>query len=291
MTEILFALADHLSRMAEKSRSQVAVQAGQAASISGIHWRPGLVVTAEERLERDEEIFVTDPAGHRIAATLVGRDPSTDIALLRLAGAPDPALAVAERAEAGLPRAGTPILALGWQDGPIAAFGIVGFVGGAWRSIRGGIIDSLVRLDLSLDPAAEGGALVDLQGKVLGMTVYGPRRRTLVIPAATIDRVVDRLLEKGHVARGYLGAGLQSVRLGAGAGLLVVSLDPAGPAARAGLLIGDILLIWNGRPVSRVGDIMSALGPDSVATAIELDLMRGGARLPLKLTIGERVPD
>jgi S1-C subfamily serine protease len=132
-----------------------------------------------------------------------------------------------------------------------------------------------------------------MDGRVLGMTVFGPRRRVLAIPSATIDRAVDQLLSKGHVARGYLGAGLQNVRLGRGTsdakrGILVVSIDPAGPAARSGLLVGDIITAWNARPVAQVREVMRLLGPDSVGASVDLQLLRGGAAADLKLTLGER---
>jgi len=171
-------------------------------------------------------------------------------------------------------------------------------VGGAWRSQRGGTIDNLIRLDLVLSPAAQGGALVDVQGRVLGMVVFGPRHRVLAIPRSTIDRAVDQILAKGYVGRGYLGAGLQHVRLGkrkaetgsAGpdGGVLVVSVDPDGPAARAGLLIGDIVTTWNAMPVDRVRQIVRLLGPDSIGSAVDLQLLRGGAPTALKIVIGER---
>jgi S1-C subfamily serine protease len=168
------------------------------------------------------------------------------------------------------------VLALGNHEGaPIASLGIVAIAGPAWHSLRGGTIDSLIRLDLTLSPAAEGGAVVDVQGRVVGMAVLGPRRRALAIPTSTIDRVVDQLLAKGHVFRGYLGAGLQPVRLGrpsigahppgSGRGILVASIDPDGPAARAGLLVGDIVTTWNAKPIDRVREVMRrpALRPAS----------------------------
>src|SRR5262249_31225235 len=149
-------------------------------------------------------------------------------------------------------------------------------------SVRGGTIDRLIRLDLALSPAAEGGALVDVQGRVIGMTVLGPRRRALSIPSSTIDRTVDQLLARGHVFRGYLGAGLQSVKrertsngsqASAGQrGVLVVSIDPNGPSARAGILVGDIVTAWNGRPIERVREIMRLLGPESICIS-DLDLV------------------
>jgi S1-C subfamily serine protease len=160
-------------------------------------------------LERDENIKLTLPGGRVADASLAGRDPTTDVAVLRFQ--PD-GFPVATTAEAPL-RAGQVILAVGNHDGAeLAALGIVALAGGAWHSLRGGTIDSLIRLDLALSPAAEGGALVDLQGRVVGMTVLGPRRRALSIPSSTVDRAVDQLLARGHIFRGYLGAGLQPMK-------------------------------------------------------------------------------
>jgi S1-C subfamily serine protease len=189
-------------------------------------------------------------------------------------------------------------LAVGNHDGaPLAAFGIVALAGGPWHSLRGGTIDSLIRLDLALSPAAEGGALVDLQGRIIGMTVLGPRRRALSIPSSTVDRAVDQLLARGHVFRGYLGAGLQRIRQerangsqssGSRRGVLVVSIDPNGPSARAGILVGDIVTAWNGRPIEGVREIMRLLGPESVGNTVDLALIRGGVPTTLRVVIGER---
>jgi S1-C subfamily serine protease len=291
-TNPLAAFSEQTAQLVERvARSVVAVHGGRRAS--GIHWRPGVIVTAEEILERDEDIGLTLPGGRQVAATLAGRDPSTDVAVLRF---PPDGLPAAEIATAAL-RPGNLALAIGSHEGAaIASLGIVGYVGAAWQSWRGGTIDSLLRLDLSLNRFAEGGALVDVSGRVLGMTVLGPRRRVLAIPSSTIDRAVDQLLSKGHIARGYLGAGLQNVRLGRGAkdasdvkrGILVVSIDPEGPASRAGLVVGDIITAWNGKPVVQVREVMRLLGPDSVGTSVDLQLLRAGAPTNLKVTIGER---
>jgi S1-C subfamily serine protease len=245
-------------------------------------------------LERDEEINVTLPGGRQVAATLAGRDPSTDVAVLRFQ--PD-GLPAADTADAATLRSGHLALAVGSHDGaPIASLGIVGFAGAAWHSSRGGTIDRLLRLDLALSPLAEGGALVDASGRVLGMTVLGPRRRALAIPGSTIDRAVEQLLAKGHVARGYLGAGLQHVRLPRGAetaaeharGILVVSIDPEGPAAGAGLLVGDIITKWNGEPLTSVREVMRRLGPQSAGANADLQLLRAGAPTNLTVKLGER---
>jgi S1-C subfamily serine protease len=291
-TNPLAAFSEQTAQLVERvAHSVVAVHGGGRAS--GIHWRPGVIVTAEEILERDEDIGLILPGGRQVAATLAGRDPSTDVAVLRFQ--PD-GLPAAETATAAL-RPGNLALAIGSHEGAaIASLGIVAFVGAAWQSWRGGTIDSLLRLDLSLNRFAEGGALVDVNGRVLGMTVLGPRRRVLAIPSSTIDRAVDQLLSKGHIARGYLGAGLQNVRLGRGAkdasdvkrGILVVSIDPEGPATRAGLVVGDIITAWNGKPVAHVREVMRLLGPDSVGASVDLQLLRAGAPASLKVTIGER---
>jgi S1-C subfamily serine protease len=296
-TNSLIAFSDAAAQLVERSASSiVAVHGGGRWPSSGIHWRSGVIVTAEEVLERDEDIKVALPGGRVVAASLAGRDPSTDVAVLRFQ--PD-GLSAAATADAASLRPGHIVLAIGNHEGaPLASLGIVAIAGPAWRSLRGGAIDSLIRLDLALSPAAEGGAVVDVQGRVVGMAVLGPRRRALAIPTSTIDRVVDQLLAKGHVFRGYLGAGLQPVRLGrrsngaqssgSGRGILVASIDPDGPAARAGLLVGDIVTTWNAKPVDRVREVMRFLGSDSIGNTVDLGLLRGGAPTTLKVVIGER---
>src|SRR2546430_1225392 len=288
-TNSLVAFSDAAAQLVERTASSiVAVHGGGRWPSSGIHWRSGVIVTAEEVLERDEDIKVTLPGGRVVAASLAGRDSSTDVAVLRFQ--PD-GLPAAPTADAASLRPGHVVLAIGIHEGaPIASLGIVAIAGPAWHSLRGGAIDSLIRLDLALSPAAEGGAVIDVQGRVVGMAVLGPRRRALAIPNSTIDRTVDQLLAKGHVFRGYLGAGLQPVRLGhpSGRGVLVVSIDPDGPAARAGLLVGDIVVAWNAEQIDRVRDVMRLLGPDSAGKTVDLGLLRGGTPTPLKVVIGER---
>jgi S1-C subfamily serine protease len=296
-TNPLVAFSDHAAQLVERTASSiVAVHGGGRRSSSGIHWRSGVVVTAEEVLEQDKGIEITLPGGRQVEASLAGRDPSTDIAVLRFQ--PD-GLPAATTADAVPLRAGHMVLAIGNREGaPVASLGIAAIVDGPWHSLRGGTIDNLIRVDLVLNPAAEGGALVDVQGRVVGMAVLGPRRRVLAIPTSTIDRVLDQLLAKGHVFRGYLGAGLQPLRhghrsqdkqpSGSGRGVLIVSIDPDGPAARAGLLVGDIVVTWNAKPVDRVRELLQLLGADSAGSTVELGLIRGGAPTEVKVVIGER---
>lgn len=279
-------LSNDLADLAERaSRGVVAVDGGGHRPVSGLHWRPGLIVTAEEAIEREDGFAVMDANGRRTEAALVGRDPTTDIALLRFAA---DGLDALETDDASALCTGNFVLALGRsRAGIVAGFGIAAIAGGPWQSLHGGAIDRLMRLDLRLTPSLEGGALVDMTGRVLGMTVAGPRRRALAIPGSTIDRVIDQLLSKGHIARGYLGAGLMPVRQG-GRGVLLVSLDPNGPAAAAGLLVGDIITAWDGEATVRVRDVMRLLGPESVSRQVNLSLLRGGMDLEKSLTIGER---
>ena len=292
----LAAWSDRTAQIVELAASSiVAVHGGSRWSSSGIHWRSGVIVTAEERLEGDDNINVTLPGGRLVETSLAGRDPTTDVAVLRFQ--PD-GLPIASIGDGSL-RPGHIVLAVGnYEGGPLAALGIIAIAGGAWHSVRGGTIDSLIRLDLALNPAAEGGALIDVRGRVVGMAVLGPRRRALAIPGSTINRAVDQLLARGHVFRGYLGASLQPVKrepasngaqsLEGGHGVLIVGLDPDGPSARAGMLVGDIVTAWDGKPIDRVREIMRLLGPESVGRSVDLSLIRGGAPVALKVVIGER---
>ncbi len=271
--------------VAEAARSVVGIHSHRARS-SGFVWRPGLVVTADEALAEEGEIAVTLPGGDKAAASLIGRDPTTDIALLRVdaAGLP-PAPLDAAPAEAG-----ALTLTIGVQEGaPVAALGLVAMAGPPWRSLRGGEISARIELDLMLRRQAEGGLALDAAGRGFGMAVFGPRRRVLVIPAATIERVTAMLEAHGRIPRGYLGLGLQPVRLeGAGLGAMVMSVDPRGPGAAAGLRQGDILVAWDGRPVESIQMLLRALGPESIGSAVTLALRRAGAPVEARLTIGER---
>jgi S1-C subfamily serine protease len=266
-------------------------------SSSGVHWRQGIIVTADETIKRSEDITITLPDGRTLPATLVGRDPSTDIAILKLQ---DIELPVAEIGEASLLKVGHMVLAVGRssESGLSASMGVVSALGGSWRSSYGGLIDQFVRLDLNLYPSIEGGPLVEATGRVVGITVSGPRRTVLSIPASTINRVVDQLLSKGHIARGYLGLGMQPVRLpetlkntlnlSSVGGVIVVNVESDGPADKSGMLIGDVLVAIDGTPVSDTGDIQAMLGSHSVGKILNVQIVRGGTLVEVALTVGER---
>jgi S1-C subfamily serine protease len=290
------ALSRHLAGIVTQCAPGVVAISGRGRpTSSGFVWRSGTVVTASDALERDEDISVLTPGGERIGATLAGRDPSTDIAVLKVPGAESPlALARADDVSTG-----ELALAIGrHSDGPMASLGMIAIAGGPWQSLRGGRIDRLIRLDRGIDPRQEGGVLVNAEGGWIGMAVPGPRRAGLAIPAPTVERVADQLLARGRIARGYLGLGLQPVRLDdepakassltSPRGLLVISVDPNGPGRRAGMLIGDIVTAWNGEAVRNVRDAFRRLGSETVGQQINLAVIRAGKITSANIEISER---
>src|SRR6202166_2814062 len=214
MSTELIDLSNALAQATDRAAgSVVAVHTERRGSSSGIVWRSGVIVTSEHALRRDEEIQVTLPNGRVAPATLAGRDPSTDIAVLKCAEA-DSAVAALGGAAALEPGGLTLIVGRTRASGPVAALGVVSLVATERRSWTGVSLTPYVRLDVGLQPTAVGGAVVDAQGNVLGIaTPRFARFGAMVIPPVHINRVVDTLLEKGRIPRGYLGIGLQTVRL------------------------------------------------------------------------------
>jgi S1-C subfamily serine protease len=280
--------------VAATAQSVVAVHGGGRRPSSGIIWQPGTVVTAEETVAGDADLALTLPGGERVPATLAGRDPSTDIALLRYQAAP-PTKAFAAATFATDLQAGHLAVAVGRGDGmPVATLGIVAFAGAPWRSRHGGQIDARIVIDARLPVVAEGGALVGANGSLIGLAVFGPRRRLLAIPAATIARIAPIIEDKGHIARGYLGVGLQRVPLAAAEsaetrrGAMVMTLDPAGPATAAGILQGDIIVRLGGSPVTGLRTVYQQLGSDAVGKKLAVDLIRAGVHKTVEVTIAPR---
>ena len=292
MSTPLSALSDAIAAaVARAAPSVVSVRTPEAKGgrgrSSGFVWRPGLVVTAEEALAEDAAVTVVTASGAEARAEVLGRDPGTDVVVLRAAGLDAPAL----EWTTDVPAVGRLALAVGAAEaGPATALGVVAVTGGPWRSLRGGTIDALIRLDLSMPGESEGGVALDDAGRGFGMTVFGPRRRVLVIPAATVARVAERLSTHGRVARGWLGLGLQPVPLdgGQGAGAMVMSVAAGGPGDAAGMRQGDIILAWAGAGVTGLRPILRALGPESVGTVVPLSVRRGDATREISVTIAER---
>lgn len=286
---------DFAALVAAAAPAVVAVNGGGRRPSSGIVWQPGVVVTAEETIAHDSDLAVVLPGGERVPATLAGRDPSTDIAVLRYDGAAPPKAFAAMPAAAGL-HAGQLALAIGSAEGgPVATLGMVSFAGAQWESRLGGRIDARLVIDTRLPAIAEGGALVAADGSFIGMAVFGPRRRVLVIPAVTIARIAPVILDKGHISRGYLGVSLQRVALGAAGGggearrgAMVVTLDPDGPARTAGIHQGDIIVAVGGAAVTGPRSLYHHLGPDAVGRKLAVDLIRAGTPASVDVVIAPR---
>jgi len=282
----LAAFSDAIAGIAEKATPLTAsfkTQHGRTAT--AFHWGGGFYVTAEEAIEPDEEQQLILASGETVSAELVGRDPSTGVALLK-PGTDAPA-AVLEKADPVRP--GHLIVAAG-RDGalPLAILGTVGEAGPSWRSLRGGVIDRRINLAVMAGGRFEGGPVLDAKGRLVGMLLFGPRRRALVIPHETIERTVAALKSKGHVSRGYLGAGLHPIRHGGVQGAMVMSLDEEGPAKAAGMVLGDIVTAWNGEPVPGPRELIRKLGPDSAGATVTLGVLRGGEARELAIVIGEK---
>ena len=288
-------LSNELAAAVEQvAGSVVAVNARPRLPSTGVHWRPGIIVTADHTVRSAEDLTVIDREGRTMAATLVGRDPSTDLAVLRIQ---DTTLPTAGLGDSGSLKVGHIVLAVGY--GPRASWGIVSAVGGRWRTWRGGEIDQLLRLDLTLYPGFSGGATVDAQGRIVGINTSGlSQRLELAIPASTVSRVADELIEKGHVSRAFLGVGLQPARLPeaarralAGApeiGLIVVRVQPEGPAAQAGILLGDVLVSLEGIHVASPEAVLEGVAARRVGSTVSATILRAGTPTDVSITLGER---
>lgn len=304
-TSALVAVSDELvDAVARVRASVVAIHARPRIPSSGVLWRPGVVVTADHTVKRDEEITITLDGGRTMAAQLAGRDSSTDLAVLTFdAGAAggESAATPARVGDALALRVGQLVLAIGRPgDGDVtASLGVVSALGPAWRTWRGGEIDRFIRLDLSIYDGFSGGAAVTAGGEVVGINSSGLARGSAVtVPAATVSRVVDQLARGGRVARGYLGAAMQPVRLPArfvaslgltsDAGLIVLGVESGGPAEQGGLLVGDVVVSFGGAPVRDPADVLSLLEPDRVGQAVTARVVRAGALADVLVTVGER---
>lgn len=298
-TGALLGLSNDLAGAVERAgASIVGVHARRHSASSGLHWRDGIVVTADHTLERDEGITVTLPDGSSRPATIAGRDSGTDLAILRVEGL---AIPTAQSASPDELRIGHIVLAVArpGEHGLSASWGAISALSGPWRTWSGGQIDRLIRPDLTLYPGFSGGALVDARGAVIGINTSGlSRHMTLTIPASTVDRVVEQLQTRGRVARGYLGVAMQQVRLPDALvsqlelpdhhGLIVVSIENGGPAERGGMFVGDVLVQLGGKPVNNTDSVQSLLDPSQVGSTVSVRVLRGGQPADLSVVVGER---
>ena len=258
---------------------------------SGTLWRRDVVVASEQQFPDVGEATVTLADASGLAARVAGRDPGTNVIALRLDGAADPPPLLGAE-----PRLGALAVGFGADEAGISMrLGIVHSVGPAWHSRAGGRIDRRITLDMAVTPREEGGPVLDAAGGILGISTLGPRR-VLVIPSSTVDAVIEPLLSKGRVERGWLGAALQPVLVpeglqsetGAPRGLMVMSLSKGGPAAQANLHVGDILVAIGGQSVTSPAMVAQRLGPETVGQQIELRLIRAGNLVSQQVTIGAR---
>ena len=271
----------------------IAIRIDEQHHVTGTLWQPGLIVASNQALPQLDEFEGMLPGGTIQMARLIGRDPGTNIALLRLSEpVGSPALKPANA------KIGAIVLAMG-ADGKgsnTARLGIISQSGPEWHSSFGGRIDNYIGLDLRLSRREEGGPVIDAAGGFIGISTFGPRGRLLAIPASTIERVVPILERDGRIARGWLGIALQPVAIpdsfqDAGtqaSGLMAMSTVDGGPAAEAGIVAGDIIITFNGTPARRHRIIASQLGPESIGQKANLRIIRGGSVISLETTIAER---
>lgn len=296
MTESTIELSDRLAGIVEASgRSVVRVLGRRRSGSSGIAWAPDLVVTAHHTLERDEDIQVGLPDGATAPASLLGRDPTTDLAVLRLSAG---ALTAAEWSDADRTRVGHLVLCVSRPGRSVrASLGIVSVLGESWRSPTGGRLDRYLQTDVALHAGFSGSLLVDLAGRGLGMNTAGLLRGlSTAVPVSTLRRVVESVLTHGQVRRGFLGLGSFPVQLpaelertvGQASALLLVSVQPDGPAARAGFMLGDVLLGLEGSPVSQVSDLLPFLEEDRVGQELSARVLRAGQVQEVRIVVGTR---
>ena len=279
--------------VASAARSVFAVHGRPRLPSTGVHWRPGLVVTASHTVESERDVTLTTPDGREVAALVAGRDPGLDVAILRAEAGAVPVAEIAPDAEL---RIGHLVLALG--AGPRASAGIVSALDTrAGRSASG----ETLAVDLTLYPGFSGGPLIDVLGRVIGLTTSGASRHLqYAIRAAAVTRLVEHVSQRGRIPRAYLGVGTQPValpdalrerlRLEQGTAVIVVNVRPDSPAAAGGLIIGDLILSIGEVAIAEPEDLAGALRPERVGEAVTVRIVRGGEPRELRVTVGERPP-
>ncbi len=297
MTNVLLDLSNDLaSIVGTTGLAVVSVEARRRMPASGVLWSSdGLIVTTHHVVEQDKKINVGLPDGKAVVATLVGRDPTTDLALLR-ARASD--LAPPTWTGPDTLQVGHLVLALGRPGKTVqATLGIISALGGSWRTRGGGQIDRYLQTDVVMYPGFSGGPLVNATGHVVGINTSALLRGTsLALPTTTVRRVVEDLMAHGQVRRGYLGVGTQPARLpaalaeqlGQKTGLLLVSVEPGSPAERGGLFMGDTVVALDDQPMRHPDELLAFLSGDRVGATVAVRIVRGGQLQDVQVIIGER---
>jgi S1-C subfamily serine protease len=297
MANILTDFSNGITSAVEKAgASTILVDARKRYPASGIAYADNLVLTADHVVTREDELKVGLPDGRSVAATIAGRDPGSDLAVLRL---PENVLTPASTSDSI--KIGQLVIALGRPSsaGMQASWGIVTAISGPTRTFRGGMLDEYIQSETTPYPGFSGGPLINAEGEVLGLNTSGlTRGSSLTIPVKVAWRIADALAKHGTVKRGYLGVRTQPVDIPEAArqalnraqthGLLVLWLEEGGPAEQGGLLVGDILVAVSGQPVGDADDLFSALSSDSVGKAIAIEVLRGGRPETVNVMVGER---
>lgn len=299
MGNLLIDFSNELAGIVQKlSPFVVSVSARRRYPSSGLMWGSGVIVTAAHTVQQDEDITVTAADGKEVSATLAGRDPGTEIAVLK-AEIPAPAGAAPVRTQTV--NAGDLALVVGRSpnSGANASLGIISAVSGPWKTWRGGELDGYIRLDARLFPQSSGGAVVNARGEIIGIATSALSRIAgLAIPVATLERVTAQLLERGFVPRGYLGIGVQSVPLpeelqkklsvSNTGGLMILTVEPGSPADKAGLLIGDIVIALGDVRTEQIENLQTHTGSGLIGQTVKVQVIRGGSLKEASLTVGER---
>ena len=290
-------LSQALAETVEKAgTSVVRVDGRRRLPASGIVWNAeGVIVTSHHVLESDEGIQVGFPNGETVPAELVGRDHTTDLAVLR---AQTGGLSAPKWMKTEDLRVGNLVLALGRPgESVLATMGIVSAIDGGWRTPAGGMLDHYLQTDVVMYPGFSGGPLVDVAGRVIGLNTSGLLRGiSLTIGATSLQQIAEMLLTHGRVRRGYLGVGAQPVRLSAGAqeevgreiGLLLVSVEAESPAEKGGLILGDVIIGIERDPVQSLDDLMAGLGGERIGESTQITVLRGGVVKQVSVVPGER---
>ena len=311
MTDPTLALAfsNQLADAVEKAASSIiSVNARRRRTSSGIHWRKNLIITADHTVQQDEEITVVLPDGRSIGAAIAGRDSTLDLAVLRLETSELPTVEIADSAQI---KVGQIVLAVSRsaEGSTSASMGIISSMSEGWlgrseahrhgrRDKVKGTIAQLIQPALMMYPGFSGGALINPEGQVIGINTAGARHLPLTIPAAMVDRVLDQLLQTGRIARGYLGLGMQAIRLPDAlcrslnlsnpGGVIIVSVEPGAPADVAGVMLGDILVALNDGAIDDATDVHAILSSEQVGQPLIAKIIRAGVLTELSITVGER---
>ena len=296
MPGTLVEFSQQLANTVEKAgQSVVSVLEGGRAGVSGTVWREGIAVALDHTIHGLEEVTVILPSGEETKASVTARDPSTDIALLKLP-ADTPAAALADDSSA---RSGEIVLSVGRRgtEGLAATYGLISAIGGPWRTSSGGRVDRWFRLDLNPFPGFSGGPIINASCEVLGIATSGPGRSAAVVPASTVNRIVDQLLKHGRTVRGYIGIGIQPVafpedawqKLGisGGRGLLIIAVASGGAATEAGLMLGDVIVDIDGKALQSGASLQSILDAENIGKSVSLGIARGGQLLKVAVTVRE----